>query len=261
MKKLELSLIICVADDIRIKDVLQSIDVFCEVVIVLNGATEEVKKIVYDHKKNTNFKLVVIEIPERNLSKSRNIGIEKATYDKVVFYDSDCIITEGSLEKFNTALNKYLLVDGNVYFKKDTFQSKIIAPTREMGIPGYALCPAMGINKKIKSQIGNYFFDTDIKWIEDSEMNIRAKKANIVVYSIDQITCIHDNLTFKQDLKSAYRYGYGVRNAANKRLHKKRPTANWNLIYPISKRNLISALYYIIWNIIYCIGYYWHKEK
>lgn len=258
MKKLPISLIICVADDIRIKNTLESIDIFCEVIIVLNGATAQVRKITQEYKQTDKYKLVVVEIPERNLSKSRNIGMKTATYDKVVLYDSDCIVVKGAIEKFYKLLDQYLLVDGKVKFKADTFQSKVISPTRELGIPGYALCPAIGIHKNIKEKVGNYFFDDDIQWIEDSELNIRASKAKIKVGIISEITCIHDNLTFKQDLKSAYRYGYGVKNAANKNLHKHRPTANWNLLYPISKKSIISAIYYFCWNIVYCIGYYLH---
>lgn len=259
-KKLELTVIICVADDIRIKDVLKTVDQNCEVVVVLNGATQQVKKIVKGFQDNGVFELKIIEIPERNLSKARNYGIENASYDKVVFYDSDCIIVSGALLKFNEMLEKYLLVDGKVFFKKDTFSSKIISYTREMGLPGYALCPAMGVNKKIKPLIGNHFFDNDIHWCEDSELNNRAKKKNVEVGVINDITCVHDNLTFRQDLKSAFRYGYGVRLEVAKKLHINRPTANWNLIIPIAKQNLISGVYYLLWNIIYCIGYYAKKS-
>ncbi len=258
-KKFEMSVVICVADDERIMKTLETVDVFCQVIVVLNGATQNVKRIVSSYEKTTLFELKVIELPEQNLSKSRNYGMENASYSKVVFYDSDCTIVPGALEKFYKLLDNYMLVDGKVLYKKDTFSSNIISYTREMGIPGYALCPAIGVNKEIKPLVGNYFFDNDIKWIEDSELNIRARKANIEVGIIDSITCIHDNLTFKQDLKSAYRYGYGVRIAASKNLHKKRPTANWNLIIPIFKKNKASGLYYIIWNIVYCVGYFRNK--
>lgn len=258
-KELDLSLVICVADDIRIKDTLDTVDVHCEVVVVLNGATKEVFELVSSYKNTEAFELKIIELPERNLSKSRNYGIEQAKHNKVVFYDSDCTIIPGALMEFYRLLENYLLVDGKVFFKQDSFSSKTISYTREMGIPGYALCPAIGVNKNIKPLIGNYFFDNDIQWIEDSELNIRARKEKINVGQIEQITCIHDNLSFKQDLKSAYRYGYGVKKAARKGLHKKRPTANWNLIIPIMKKNLISGFYYIIWNIVYCIGYFLEK--
>ena len=132
-KKLEMSLIICVADDERIIDTLETIDVFCQVIVVLNGATQRVKKIVSDFAESTLFELKVIELPERNLSKSRNYGMESARYSKVVFYDSDCTIVPGALEKFFKLLDNYMLVDGKVFFKRNTFSSNIISYTREMG--------------------------------------------------------------------------------------------------------------------------------
>lgn len=257
MKNYDISVVICVADDIRIKNMLDSIKEKCEVVVVLNGATQDVRNIVNSYKKNNIFKLKVIEIAERNLSKSRNVGMQKATYDKVVFYDSDCVMTKDALNNYNKLFENYMLVDGRVEFKSNTFQSKIISVQRSMGLPGYALCPSMGVRKDIIDKIG-YYFDDDIKWIEDSELNNRAKKANIIVGTIDELTCIHDDLTFKQDLKSAYRYGTGVKTAARKGLHKKRPTANWNLIMPCFKKKITSGFYSIIWNVVYCFGYYFN---
>ena len=255
MKKLELSVVVCVADDKRIKNLLDSIKEKCEVLVVLNGATKEVKKIVDSYKNSIYFILTTVEIPDRNLSKARNIGMKKAHYDNVVFYDSDCIMTENALKNYDKMFKKYMLIDGNVKFKDDNFQSKIISVQRSMGLPGYALCPSIGVRKDIIKKIG-YYFDEDIKWIEDAELNNRAKKEKIKVGTIKELTCIHDNLSFKQDLKSAYRYGSGVKIAAKKGLHKKRPTANWNLIIPCFRKKFLSGIYSIIWNIVYCIGYY-----
>lgn len=260
MKKYKLSIVVCVADDIRIKKFLDSINQNCEVIVVLNGATKKVEKIVNKYKNNKIFNLKIVKLKERNLSKSRNVGILKAKFDKVLYYDSDCEMTENAIELFDKKLNDYLLVDGKVLFRKDTFQSKIVSIQRSMGLPGYALCPAIGIHKKILKKI-KYYFDEDIKWIEDSELNIRAKKENIEVGIIDELTCIHDNLTFKVDLRSAFRYGTGVKIAAKKGLHKKRPTANWNLIIPCFKKNFLAGIYCIVWNIVYCVGYYVTRYK
>lgn len=255
MKRYKISLVICVCDDLRIKKMLDSINDYCEVVIVLNGSPKKMVKLINKYKKRKPFKLKVLKIKEKNLSKARNVGILNATYDKVVFYDSDCIMLKNSLDYYDKMLDKYLIVDGKVIYKSDYFQSKIISVQRSMGLEGCALCPSMGINKKIIEYV-NYYFDEDIKWIEDSELNIRVKKNNIDVGIINDNTCIHDNLTFIQDLKSAYRYGTGVKIAAKKGLHKKRPTANWNLIIPCFKKKFLSGIYCIVWNIVYCLGYY-----
>lgn len=250
-----ISVVICVADDKRIKNMLDSIKEKCEAVVVLNGATDEVRNIVNSYKDSEIFDLKVIEIPEKNLSKSRNIGMKESTYDRVVFYDSDCVMTENALKNYNLLFDKYMLVDGMVKFKNDTFQSRIVSILRSLGLPGYALCPSMGVRKDIISLI-DYYFDEDIKWIEDAELNNRAKKKNVEVGAIEDLTCIHDNLTFKQDLKSAYRYGTGAKIAARKGLHKKRPSANWNLIKPCFKQKIGAGFYCILWNIVYCFGYY-----
>lgn len=256
VEKLELSLIVCVANDVRIKKLLDTIDCYCEVIVVLNGATKEVKEIVESYLESDFFHLVILEMKERNLSKARNVGTEVASNCKVVFYDSDCEIIKGALKKFSSMLDRFLVVDGKVAFKADNFQSKVVSVTREMGIPGYALCPAIGINKKIKESINGYFFDSNICWIEDFEFNLRAKKKKIDIGYIQDITCKHDNLTFCQDLKSAYRYGTGERKAVKKGVYKKGPDANWDIIIPIAKKNILSGIYYVLWNIIYCIGYF-----
>ena len=160
-----------------------------------------------------------------------------------------------ALNYYNEYLDKYLLVDGYVKFKEDKLNNKIIAILRSMGIPGFALCPSIGVHKDIIKRLG-YYFDEDIKWIEDSELNIRIHKQHIQIGVIEKITCIHDNLTFKQDLKSAFRYGTGVKIAAKKGLHKKRPSANWNLFLPCMKENILAGIYCIFWNLVYCFGYF-----
>jgi hypothetical protein len=79
-KQIDLSLVVCVADDLRIITMLETIDVNCEVVVVLNGATKRVKKMLRDFKETSLLKINVIELPERNLSKARCYGIEKIMF-------------------------------------------------------------------------------------------------------------------------------------------------------------------------------------
>ena len=254
MKKLDVSVVICVADDIRVKKTLDSINYYCEVVLVLNGASDKVKKIAEDYKNSKKFNLKIIEIPDKNLGKARNLGTIGAKYDKVVHYDSDCVVVGDALKEYSTYLDKYMLVDGKVKFKSDTFQSKIVSRIRNMGLPGYALCPSIGINKKILDYVG-YFFDEDIKWVEDTELDRRAINNNVEIGFIDTLTCIHDNLTFKQDLKSAYRYGYGAKLSVKKGIRKKGHIGNWFLVKKCFKISILTGFYSILWNIFFAIGY------
>ena len=173
--KLDLSVVICVSDDIRIINTLKSINDNCEVIVVLNSPSIKVRQIVESFKNNNIYKLNIFEIPEKNLSKARNVGTNKASYDKVVYIDSDCIVTKNCLKIYCKLLDEFLLVDGKVKYLDDNFQSKIISRVREKGIPGYALCPSMGLNKKIIKYLNGYFFDEDIKWVEDTELNDRLR--------------------------------------------------------------------------------------
>jgi len=260
MNKLNLSVVICVSDDVRIKKTLETIKENCEVVVVLNQPSEEVRNIVNNFKNNNFFELNIYEILEKNLSKARNVGTNLAKYDKVVFIDSDCEVITNTLQKYDILLDEFILVDGRVKYRDDTFQSKIISRVREIGIPGYALCPSMGLNKKILEFSNGYFFDEDIKWVEDTELNDRLKN-KVKIGVINETTCIHDNLTFKLDLKSGFKYGTGVKRAVNKKIYEPGPEPNWFLLKQISKKSLLSALYFIIWNGVYCLGYYVEKEK
>lgn len=253
--KLDISLVVCVADDKRITKLLDSINYFCEVVIVFNGATDAFVSWIDNYEVNNRFELKKVFIKERNLSKARNVGTKAAKYDKVVFYDTDTVIVGNSLQQYSKYLDKYLIVDGKVRFLDDTFQSKIISYMRGLGLPGYALCPSMGINKKILPYIGNYFFDEDIKWIEDSELNFRIFKADLKIGFIEDETCIHDNLTFKQDLKSGYRYGMGAKTAVKKGLREPGKRGNWFLQKDCFNHSVATGIYCFIWNISKCLGY------
>ena len=166
--------------------------------VVKNGSTKELDELVENYNLNKRFKLKVISIEDRNLSKARNIGTINALYDKVVYYDSDCIMVDNPIEKYDQMLDKYLLVDGKVFFKDDHFQSSVVSVMRSMGLPNSALCPSMGIHKNILKKINNYYFDEDIKWIEDGELNIRCRKSKIEIGRIESITCVHDNLSLNK---------------------------------------------------------------
>ncbi len=257
----DVTMVVCVADDNRIGKLLTSITDYCNVIVVLNGASEQVKAIVNSFKSSKIFILSTVEIEEKNLSKARNIGTKESKTSKVIHYDSDCLYVPGAIQMYSDYLNHYMLVDGRVEYKHNSFQSEVVAFLRSLGLPNCALCPSIGINKKIIDLVG-YYFDEDIKWIEDADLNARARKANVKIGKINTTTCIHDTLSFRQDLKSAYRYGTGAKIAKGKKLYsiegktRKNANANWQLLKPCFKRSIFHGLYAIAWNLCYCIGFY-----
>ncbi len=253
---MNLSIVVCTKDDMRIQQLLESIDEDCEVVVVCNGSTSVYRNYVRELLKKTGLHFVMESIPKPSLSTAREIGTCVASSDKVVHIDTDCVFTKGALAEYDRLLDVYPAVNGLVRFDYSDRQSKIVADMRSFGLPGMILCPSIGFRKEIRDAIGDHFFDSRLTWIEDSEFNVRLSKANIPIHETDGLTCIHEALTFRRDLISAFRYGEGVRIAASYNLHKKRPTANWFLIPPMYRISFLHGVYALVWNVVYCIGFY-----
>jgi len=255
---MDLSVVICTYDDRRINDLIKSIDENCEVVVVCNGSNEEYINYVKGLLKEKDK---FFYIPEKSLSKARNVGTEGATYDKTVHIDTDCVFYKGALRKYYEALENNLVVDGKVEYLYNDKQSKIVSIMRSMGLPGCALCPSIGINKKVKNKIGGYFFNEKLTWVEDADLNYRMKKNNIGFAVIDTPTCSHAPLTFKQDLKSAKNYGIGAKIRVHYKLRKKGVGFNSEVTKQMKKLGFKYWLYALRWNLHYAFGYYFHKVK
>ena len=80
---MDLTVIITVADDVRIKKCIESIDRDVEILVVLDNSTEEVKNIV---KSFDNVKF--LEISEKNLGLSRELAIKKSKFKNILTYFS-----------------------------------------------------------------------------------------------------------------------------------------------------------------------------
>ncbi|MBE7074210.1 MAG: glycosyltransferase [Clostridiales bacterium] len=257
---MKLSVVVCTYNDRRIENLINSIDEECEIVVVCNGSDKEyinfVKDLLADKKQ---YKLLYI--PEKSLSKARNVGTENATYDKTVHIDTDCIFYKGALKNYDKALDEHLVVDGKVEFLFNDKKSEIVSKMRSLGIPGSALCPSIGINKKIKDKIGGYFFDERLTWVEDAELNYRMKKNNIGFGVIEEVTCAHVPLSFKQDLHSAYNYGIGAKIRVYYKMRKKGVNFNSDVTKQMRKFGLKYWIYALRWNLSYARGYYFHKVK
>jgi len=252
-KKLPVSIVIPCADDTRIKNCLASIDEKVETIVVFNGATKEVKKIV----KNHNVKIV--EIPERNLAKALNAGIAKSKNKKIIFMDSDCRFEKGAIRKLYEGLTNYSVVKGKVVFESNSYMSGIIANVRDYSYydTPKPYNPFLGINKDIKKLIGNYFFDSDIHWTEDADLNTRLKNADIKVNYLFNARVFHPPLSLTHDLRSAFRYGIGKRIRVEFGKTDGMGTHYTKVSDVINKKGLSAGIYYFVWNIFYSLGYFY----
>lgn len=253
---MNLTIIIPVADDTRIKNCIESIDENVEILVVLNGATKKVKNIIKDFKN-----IETLEIYERNLGMARDEGVNKAKFDKVLLMDSDCIFQKGCIKKLYNGLKKYKIAKGKVIFNYNNMFNKIIKKTREYTTSDFlsAYAPPLAFDKTVKKEIGGYYFDRDIHWADDAEFDKRVKKGGIKINYLPSAIIYHPPLNFFQDLRSAFRYGCGQKIGTEKNIMNGIDSF-FPCVFDITKKKgFLSGLYMIVWNISYCSGYFIQK--
>jgi len=250
-KKLALSIVIPCADDVRIKQCIESIDENVEIIAVLNGASKEVEGIV------KGYKLKIVRLPERNLAKALNVGIEKARNRKVILIDSDCVFQKGAIKKVYKALENNSIAKGKVVFQSNSFVSQVIAKTRDYVYynPPKPYNPFLGVRKDVKDLIEGYYFDENIYWTEDADLNSRLKIAEIKVKYVFSAKAFHPPLTLKYDLRSAFRYGIGKRIRVVKGKSSGLGTHFESIPDLVSKKGILPGIYYFFWSVSFASGY------
>jgi len=269
---MDLSIIIRVKDDIRIKECIESIDENVEKLVVLNTPTDRVRELV------SQLNVRTIEINNNNLAKAYNVGIEASSYENILLMDSDCIFDKGTIKKLYNGLKKAPLSKGRIIFTYKSLNGKIVALSREYHVTDIinAYAPPLAFNKKIKNKIEGYFFDEDLFWTEDHEFDQRVKRVGLSIeYNPDAIIK-HDELSFRSDLKSSFYYGAGYFEGIYKGVTKPcflyggNKTLLSSMIYDmlratafsvlfidvIKKKGLLPAIFMSIWMFAFSIGYY-----
>lgn len=249
--KLSISIIIPVADDLRVGKCIESIDENTEIVVVLNGPTKQVKNLVEKYDVKTCF------LSERNLPAALNVGIKNSTFDKVLFMDSDCTFERGTIRCLHDGLRRFKLAKGKAIFESTNFWNRIFAKAREYTTSNTpnAYKPPLAIRKSIIKDI-SYYFDDDIHWTEDADLDRRVKEVGLSINFIPEAKIYHPPVSLFVDLRSAFRYGIGKRIRAEKGLTKGMGTFFPYLIDILKKKGLLTAVYMIFWNISYCFGYF-----
>lgn len=249
---MEIGVIIPVADDIRLKDCLASIDEDVEVVISLNGTTSAVRKIAEDSGK------VCCEISERNLGAALDEGIKTAKSARVILMDSDCTFNPGTIRLLFNGLDDYKLAKGRVLFKSVDYTSRVIAKAREYTTSDVvnAYNPPLALRKNILGDVGGYFYDRDIHWVEDSDFDNRVKKFGVKINYLPNATINHPPLSLFSDLRSGFRYGIGKRIGVEKGLLNGIGNFMCNESDIWKKKGFDTATYMFFWNFSYTFGYF-----
>lgn len=97
-----------------------------EVILIDDGSKDSSLSILNEYSENDK-RIKTFHIENHGVSYARNLGIEKATNDYIIFVDSDDLLSPNSLEKINHAINTYpdfdLIQTTYIEFYEDTPQS------------------------------------------------------------------------------------------------------------------------------------------
>lgn len=274
MDRLNLSVIIPVSKDLKIRECLQSIDAIVEIIVVLNNfPSKEVIKIVEDDKRCVP---VYLDGPGCNLAKVFNIGISSAINEKIVLTNSDCLFTPGLLDNLCLKLDEYEIVKAQVAFSFDGYRQRLVSECRRLfhqvfdgGTKFFG--PGLSFKKTISQKIGGYFFDEVVAWGEDGELSIRLHKANLKFFILDE-KIKHGGESITHDLRIAFKIGKG--NGAKDKQKKPRVLSAFlddirSLITDRKRRfktayqegGLHLMLYFLLWKVVLHLGYYVERIK
>ncbi|WP_191567435.1 glycosyltransferase family 2 protein [Metabacillus idriensis] len=253
---LNLSVVVPAYNDPRLEQCLKSIDEDVEVIVVLNGATEKVKKIAYSSK------AVIAELKEPNLAKAYNYGIQIATHKNILIMDSDCIFRKGTILKLYNLLDEASLAKGRVMFSFSSRIGKIIARARHIHTSKKnAYSPPLAFDKTILEKVGGYYFDEALAWTEDYDFDVRVKKAKLTLKYDDTARIIHPELSLMQDLKSSFNYGVGhSRGVVFKKEGYYAPQNKLKSLYSSfkyvrGKYGILTGIYLLLWQLSFYNGY------
>jgi glycosyltransferase involved in cell wall biosynthesis len=208
-----LSIVIPVSRDMKIKECIESIDADVEIVVVLNNQpSPEVVEIV---RRSNRCKEVFVEGRGCNLARVFNLGIEKASSNKILLMNSDCVFPPALIRKVIQGLDRYDVVKARVAFDYTTRLQHLVAKCRRLFHfvfdDGKKLFgPGLAFNRSIRREIGGYFFDEEMFWGEDGELSTRIRSSGLNYFILDD-DIIHGPESVNHDLIIAYRIGRGNR--------------------------------------------------
>lgn len=255
---MELSIILPCADDDGLESCLASIDEDVEVVAVLNGAAPRLRDIARASG------LVTIELPERNLGAACQAGCLAASNDLVLLMNTDATFAPGAIADMVADWRSDSVVRATLRFDGRGAQRRWVEnlQNHQMSYPDRAYQPGLLIHREIRERVGGYFFDTDIHWTEDADLDRRLRGAGISVV-VSRAVVTHGRVTIWRKFRSAFRYGIGRGIAEYKQLYGTTPhyrlsLSAWRAEYATLTRRYGrgTAAYGLAWNVCFGAGVY-----
>lgn len=206
----------------EVRDLLQSLSVQdnknFELIIVEDGSSIPCKDVVEEYKGNVDVKYYFKENEGRSIA--RNYGLERATGDYFIFFDSDCVIPSDYFSKLSKALDlKPLDCFGGPDTAHESFSDTQKAINYSMtsflttgGIRGGKIqlekfTPRtfnMGFSRKVYDKVGGF----REMFSEDIDMSTRIKQAGFSIGLIRETSVFHKRrVDFKKFLRQVYVFG------------------------------------------------------
>ena len=255
---MNISILIPNHNDLRMHKMIKSIDYFnthehhVELVIVLNKPTFDLLNLVdvikAEYKNKFEFK--IIEIDKCNLGLAYNAGICNATYDNILFIDTDLICKPGAIKIVVESMNEDIdLVKAQVVYKNmNNFIEKARYINTTEVKPPYI--PVILIKKSIFKKLqGDFLFAVDTVWCSDAEFANRVLASDCKIRYV-KAEFIHDKITIKKDIKDAFVYGFGKAIRIKRTKEKWKPFKEISDMYKNGKRNKLGSIenaYSLLW--------------
>jgi len=258
---MDLSVVIRVANDLRIVDCVNSVDEPAEIVVAAYDPKERMRSTLESLPVNTCY------INKPGIGLANNVGIAAASHEKVLLMDADCVFEPGAIRLMYDALDHSKLVKSHVRYSGTNRLSKMVAEGRSFhGLfekdSVFAFTPGLAFRKEIINNL-SYYFDNDLLWAEDAEFDKRVRDAGLKVKYLSEAVVSHAPLNVRQDLKAAYKYGTGYATAFLKgaftKEDKRIPTAENFLKYlqlVAGKQNTPFFIYMSLWSVVRAAGFY-----
>ena len=184
-----------------------------EVVLVDSESTDSTADIVKQYQENFRINHIV---KKTTRGEGRNLGVENASYDRIVFIDGDVTVSADFISSYRKLFKQgYELIAGEVI---SSGVEKFKLGRVELVYRGFEITrPSanLGYRKELFLKIGG--FDPAFVTAEDIDLNLRAIKNGAKHWQCQE--CIVYNKTrsnYREFMKQAFWNGYGRRQLKRK---------------------------------------------
>jgi len=256
---MEVTVAVVCSTDLRLADCLDSIPGNVSAVVVLNFPSRATIAIAA-RRPNT----LVLRCDERNLGKLRQLAVEQAGTEGILFLDSDCILEPRTVEIVRAELDMADAVTVPMRYASTGYLSGLIARCRSYTTPEAGFFVPTAFRVAVGDRIGGYIYDARLEWGEDTEPLPRLQAAGADV-AVSEGIVWHRPLSPLEDMRSVRSLGRGRRIRERAGLESPRRVRDdlrvWHELRLsaacVRSSGVSAGLYHLVgWRPMYKIGYW-----